>query len=114
MLAVARSATGSKCDGFLGHRARQVQWVVMQPQNQTLGYHLYANERRARALESACQEKQDDTQSDRPEVQGEILLGPEPRNKSGHSISCDKHDAKYARVKRLGGRDPERCEGQAT
>jgi hypothetical protein len=30
VLAVARSATGGKCDDFLGHRARQVQWVVMR------------------------------------------------------------------------------------
>jgi hypothetical protein len=30
VLAVALSATGGKCDGYLGHRARQVQWVVMR------------------------------------------------------------------------------------
>lgn len=31
MLALARSATRGKCDGFLRHRPRQVQWVVLQP-----------------------------------------------------------------------------------
>ena len=31
MLALARSATGSKCDGFLNTRARQVQMIVLQP-----------------------------------------------------------------------------------
>ena len=33
--AVARSATGSKCDGFLNTRARQVQKLVMWPVNST-------------------------------------------------------------------------------
>jgi len=31
VLALARSARGGKYDDFLKHRARQVQWVVMQP-----------------------------------------------------------------------------------
>jgi hypothetical protein len=33
VLAVARSATGGKCDGFLKRRARQVQMLVMWPVN---------------------------------------------------------------------------------
>ena len=35
MLAVARSATGSKCDGFLKRRARQVQMLVMRQASST-------------------------------------------------------------------------------